>query len=918
MKKYLFSALAMGLMLTSCQSDEPFAPGEGGEKQVTFTLNVPGELGTRAGAVGNESDKGGFSNDQGTLSYTLVLTANGDSQVLKAAGVDKEVVFTPTVVLGREYTVTAYAHFGDALDSLTAIEIKKGFNDESKDAYSWTGKINFATDQDGTNQNITLTRPFGKLRLVATDYKADGNGNTAIKSVKVKYNNKVFTTFDAVSGEFSNPQSYEYTLDGTNYSTSYYAPEKDENDNVTGQTIFADYIPVNSTGVAPFEITIVYVDGDEEYTRKFNQDIPIRRNALTTLKGNFFTAGAEITVTVDDAFDSENSKEYNVWNGQSDTSWYNDTDTEFTLTNPQQLAGLAELVDGGNDFAGKTIKLDVDVDLSEENWNPIGDNRTDNAAFKGVFNGQNHTIQGAHITGDHCFNGAVYGSKEGWGLFSVVDGATIKNLKVDGATFGSYTVITGTIAGYANNTTFDNIEITNTKIAGYNWYTGGVVGWAEGECTFKDVNLDKTVAVGTLWDSHGQNAGGIAGGADASAKITIEDCNIACVMDVINDVTSNYKWYIYRVAGMIIGNTNTTELKYNEVVTATATNVTCKNVTVTYGDWMNYHYCEGFWNRGWGRYESSDYVGGVDQNEPHNHADDEAHLVTIPFDQLFGGSSNGSGHYPVKGLAEFPGVTVNYPASYRRGVSTTAALNDALGKGLSVVLENDIDFGSTQLAIVGENQVVDLGGHTLTTANNWGGISLKNGACIKNGTITHTGNTAAIKAFNGTSVENVTIKATCSTADKTVTGIAVQQGANVESIKNVTINGVSQGIEVGYQATVGLIENAVVNESNNGTAKGIGLVINGGKVGKAKDCTFKGETYGITLHLKGVFAAGLELENCNVEGTTASIYAWDEKGISNTSGSLILTYDAATTLTGPFIWDFEDECKGVVTLNKPQ
>ena len=294
------------------------------------------------------------------------------------------------------------------------------------------------------------------------------------------------------------------------------------------------------------------------------------------------------------------------------------------------------------------------------------------------------------------------------------------------------------------------------------------------------------------------------------------------------------------------------------------------------------------------------------------HDIDESHNILLPVDQLFGG---GQGVY---GLREYQGVTVNYPTSYRREVSTAAALTDALGKGLSVVLENDIDFGSTQLAITGENQVVDLGGHVLTTANNWGGISLKNGACIKNGTITHTGNTAAIKAFNGTSVENVTIYATCLMADKTVTGIAVQQGANVESIKNVTVNGVSQGIEVGYQATVGLIENAIVNESNNGTAKGIGLVINGGMVGKTKDCTFKGETYGITLHLKGVFAAGLELENCTVEGTTASIYAWDEKGISNTSGSLILTYDAATTLNGPFVWDFEDECQSVVTLNRPQ
>ena len=309
MKKYLFSALAMGLLLTSCQSDEPFAPVEGGEKQVTFTLNVPGELGTRAGATDNASDKGGFSNGQGTLYYTLVLDANGDTRVFKDATVSNDgrtATFTPTVVLGRDYTITAYASFDDnssidEINDIRTISVSKKFNDESKDAYFQTTTHNFA---EGDLQPLTLTRPFGKLRLVATDYQATGNGNTAIKSVKVKYNNNVFTTFNAVSGEFSNGQSYEHTLDGTNYSTSYYAPEKDENGNVTGQTIFADYVPVNSIGVAPFEITIVYVDGDEEYTRKFNQDIPVRRNALTTLKGNFFTAGAEITVKVEDAFDN--------------------------------------------------------------------------------------------------------------------------------------------------------------------------------------------------------------------------------------------------------------------------------------------------------------------------------------------------------------------------------------------------------------------------------------------------------------------------------------------------------------------------------------------------------------------------------------------------------------------------------------
>ena len=646
-----------------------------------------------------------------------------------------------------------------------------------------------------------------------------------------------------------------------------------------------------------------------------NKTLSAASGATLIVKGGFFDQDPSAFVATDYTTINMNAtssatKEYvyAVMKGSVENGYYN-----ILIEDKAALELFAEVVDYEYTFAGDVVTLEGDIDLEGETWNPIGDNRTD-TAFSGTFDGQNHIIKGLSKS---SFDGSNLWNYEGWGLFSVLDGATIKDVYIDNATFGSYSVVSGTISGYASDTTFENINITNTKIAGYNWCTGGVTGYAQGNCTFKGINLDSSVAVGTLWDSHGQNAGGIAGGVSGDGTYIIEDCNIACVLDVINDITSNYKWCIYRVSGMIIGNTNTTETKYNEVVTATATNVTCKNVTVTYGDWMNYHYCEGYWNRGWGRYESSDYVGGVDQQEPHNHAEGEEHCVCFPFDQLFGGSANGSGHYPVRGLREFDGVTVNYPASYRREVSTTAQLTEALNKGLSVVLDSDIDFGSTQLAITGENQVVDLGGHTLTTANNWGGISLKNGAAIKNGTITHSGNTAAIKVFNGSSVENVTINATCSTADKTVTGIAVQQGANVESIKNVTINGVSQGIEVGYQATVGLIENAVVNESNNGTAKGIGLVINGGKVGLAKNCTFIGATYGITLHLKGVFAAGLELQNCVVEGTTAAIYAWDEKGISNTSGSLVLTYDDATKQKSGanfIVADFEEECASVVSI----
>ena len=187
MKKYLIPALALGLVMTSCQSDEPFAPGEGGEKQVTFTLNVPGELGTRAGNSGNNSGVGGWSNTQGNIQYTLVLDANGDKKILKNGDATTisgtTATFKPTVVLGRKYKITAYASLKDAWDGKNPIAITNSFNDESKDAYYKTLEHNFA---NGDLEPLTLTRPFGKLRLVAEDYDP---AKTKVESVTITYHN---------------------------------------------------------------------------------------------------------------------------------------------------------------------------------------------------------------------------------------------------------------------------------------------------------------------------------------------------------------------------------------------------------------------------------------------------------------------------------------------------------------------------------------------------------------------------------------------------------------------------------------------------------------------------------------------------------------------------------------------------------
>ena len=172
------------------------------------------------------------------------------------------------------------------------------------------------------------------------------------------------------------------------------------------------------------------------------------------------------------------ASEVDVWDGTVDTSWYNETDTEFTITTAEQFAGLAYLVNGaqsynpalGNEdsadfgyyseghksaqpdgtatgnsvsFEGKTIYLAADLDLCPVDANgdlvklpgeeqlsmmPVG--YSSYTPFKGTFDGQGHTIKNMFQGGWDLY-GLDYNNKVNLGLFGNVVDATIKNLVVE-------------------------------------------------------------------------------------------------------------------------------------------------------------------------------------------------------------------------------------------------------------------------------------------------------------------------------------------------------------------------------------------------------------------------------------------------------------------------------------------------------
>ena len=120
----------------------------------------------------------------------------------------------------------------------------------------------------------------------------------------------------------------------------------------------------------------------------------------------------------------------------ADISWYKDADNEFTLTDAAELFGLAQLVNGGTNFANKTVKLGADIDLTGYIWTPIG---IGNYSFKGVFDGGNHKITSMNVRAADTHN---------VGIFGYVSGGTVKNLQVEGSvSYTGNTYVYGDVGG---------------------------------------------------------------------------------------------------------------------------------------------------------------------------------------------------------------------------------------------------------------------------------------------------------------------------------------------------------------------------------------------------------------------------------------------------------------------------------------
>ena len=275
-----------------------------GEQETLITVALPEA--TRANSALSGLDNKVLDNYD--LRFILEIYQGENCYRMESIGQKTEATFPVRVVQGHEYDFVVWADFV-AKDAVELAENDIFYNTngdkglqnitilnnaamtEARDAYYGVAHLD-ADKAVSTISNITLTRPFAKVRVITTDLsecieKLGLQPSTAT----VTYTTETYDKFDARNKNV-------WSLDANdnekkvNYLTSTYGEEN----------LFVDYIlvPQGTQSTVKFDLNVTNV-----INRSFNTDIAVEANKITTIKGNILTNGSDIKVDVNDDFASE-------------------------------------------------------------------------------------------------------------------------------------------------------------------------------------------------------------------------------------------------------------------------------------------------------------------------------------------------------------------------------------------------------------------------------------------------------------------------------------------------------------------------------------------------------------------------------------------------------------------------------------
>ena len=370
MRAKFLALAALVLGLASCQTDtvNGVKVDANGEAPVTIQVGLPEEATRAAGA---DSALGAIDNgiDMSQYDIRFILEVyDKDNALAKerqvVSGDDTSASFTLRLVPGRDYKFVAWADFvsegskadlhydthGDVgeyglKENITLLGDHNAM-DETRDAYTQMFYVE-KFDSKSTIE-MTLTRPFAKLRVVTTDMNELYSNLTG---VTVTYTTDLYSTFNALTETADNVRSVQKVV--TYGENTIYAGEPTDDGKMT---LYADYF----FGAADNKVRFTMdVDDETDCTIPqivFNTDIPVQRNYLTTIYGPVLTDANNVTVTIDERFKGE---------------YVNGSDVDTTESFADALADAAESVEATIDLTGDVV-WSTGAGIGSTPWIPEG------------------------------------------------------------------------------------------------------------------------------------------------------------------------------------------------------------------------------------------------------------------------------------------------------------------------------------------------------------------------------------------------------------------------------------------------------------------------------------------------------------------------------------------------------------------
>lgn len=302
MKRYLlstFTIAAAALLVTSCNDEMDNGLKTGDEGTVTFTAQLPSEMGTRAFADGLTAKHLQYAVYEAGQSTPLKVFGDETTVVGEAEMVNLKKSVTLKLTSGKSYDVIFWADattdspytFNPASREVSVDYSKVNNNSDNCDAFFKKETITVSGNQ---SVDVKLTRPFAQVNIGTDDFDAAKASGLEVTQTEVVA--KAFATLNLATGEVADEADRTFTMKAIPTASDGEFP-------VAGgyKYLSMDYLLV---GADKATVDVVFNYGGPQ-NRTFT-NVPVQRNYRTNIYGSLLTNTTDFNVVIEPAFATTN------------------------------------------------------------------------------------------------------------------------------------------------------------------------------------------------------------------------------------------------------------------------------------------------------------------------------------------------------------------------------------------------------------------------------------------------------------------------------------------------------------------------------------------------------------------------------------------------------------------------------------